>query len=97
MMICERLMPLTSASTVSSTAVGVRLRTTIVSAVAPARSQARAESYSQFVPGNTGMMTCGRAIFVAAVMPLPFVYGAYDTSPLTFFVCVGKIFSSGVV
>ena len=54
-------MPLTMASTVSSTACGVRLRTTSVCVSAPARSQARAESYSQFVPGNTGMNTRGFA------------------------------------
>ena len=30
-------------------------------------------------------------------MPLPFVYGTYVAVPLTFFVFVGKIFSSGVV
>ncbi len=28
---------------------------------APARSKAAAESYSQLLPGNTGMMTCGLA------------------------------------
>ena len=64
-------MPLTMAATVSSTACGVRLRTMSVSASAPARSQARAESYSQFVPGNTGMKTRGRASFFVPVMALP--------------------------
>ena len=43
-------------------AFGVRLRMTTVSASIPARRQARTESYSQFVPGNTGMTTFGRAI-----------------------------------
>ena len=40
----------------------VRLRMFTVSASIPARRQARTESYSQLVPGNTGMTTRGRAI-----------------------------------
>ena len=39
---------------------------TTVSASSPARTQARALSYSQLVPGKTGMTTRGLAIFVFA-------------------------------
>ena len=46
----------------SSRAEAVRLRTTTISGSSPARRQARAESYSQLVPGNTGMATLGRAV-----------------------------------
>ena len=52
----------TNAFVLSATAEGVRLLMTSVSATAPACSNARAESYSQFVPGNTGMITRGRAM-----------------------------------
>ena len=46
----------------SATASGVRLLITKVSASAPAARKARALSYSQLLPGNTGMITRGRAI-----------------------------------
>ena len=46
----------------SARAWGVRLRITTVSASIPARRQARTESYSQLVPGNTGITTRGLAI-----------------------------------
>ena len=39
----------------------VRLRTTTISGSMPARMQARAVSYSQLVPGNTGMTALGWA------------------------------------
>ena len=51
----------TSASQLSATAAGVRLFTTSTCGSAPARRKARAVSYSQLVPGNTGMTTLGRA------------------------------------
>ena len=38
---------------------GVRLQNTIIFVSAPFRLNARAMSYSQFVPGNTGMITRG--------------------------------------
>ena len=49
----------------------VRFRTTKISGSAPASRKARAESYSQFVPGKTGMSTFGFAVFTtgAAFMP----------------------------
>jgi len=40
---------------------GVWLRMSTISVSAPARSKARAESNSQFVPGNTGIRTFGLA------------------------------------
>ena len=56
-----------SSCVLSATASGVRLLTTKTSAFAPARSKARAVSYSQLVPGNTGMTTRGRATWTAGV------------------------------
>ena len=55
-------MALTSASQLSATSAGVRLRTTRISGSAPARAKALAVSYSQLVPGKTGMMTFGFAM-----------------------------------
>ena len=51
-----------SSAVLSATASGVRLLMTKTSASAPAARKARAESYSQLFPGNTGMITRGRAI-----------------------------------
>ena len=57
-----RRMAASSARTEESSASGVRLRTTTVSASSPARRTARALSYSQLVPGNTGISTRGFAV-----------------------------------
>ncbi len=46
----------------SSMSRGERLRSTTICASAPARSKARAVSYSQLVPGKTGTTTLGRAM-----------------------------------
>ena len=56
------LMARSSSNAESARSWGVRLRMTTVSASIPARRQARTLSYSQLVPGNTGMTTRGRAI-----------------------------------
>ena len=48
----------------SSTACGVRLRKTWISAWAPTSPNAFAESYSELVPGNAGMMTLGFLVLV---------------------------------
>ncbi len=61
MMIWLFLISSTSAFVDSATSVGVRLFTINVLTSAPARSKAAAESYSQLLPGNTGMTTCGLA------------------------------------
>ena len=45
---------------------GFRLRTTTISGSMPARRQALAVSYSQLVPGNTGMTARGWANFSVA-------------------------------
>ena len=45
----------------SAMAAGERLFTTKISALAPARSAARRVSYSQLVPGNTGIRSRGLA------------------------------------
>ena len=54
-------MALTSAAQLSVMSFGVRLRMTRISGSAPARANALAVSYSQLVPGKTGMMTLGFA------------------------------------
>ena len=59
-------MAFSNASTDSSMSCGVKLRTTKISASPPARSKARAVSYSQLVPGNTGISTWGFTIFADA-------------------------------
>ena len=45
-----------------------RFLITIVSAIAPASSNAFAVSYSQFVPGKTGIRTRGFAMWYAGTM-----------------------------
>ena len=64
-MIWLRSMALPKASTDSATAWADRLRITTTSGSAPALMNARAVSYSQFVPGNTGISTRGLATFEA--------------------------------
>ena len=74
---------------------GVWLRMTTISASAPARSKARAESNSQFVPGNTGMRTFGFAP-KDALRGLACWSWMYATaSPTPFGACIGKISFSG--
>ena len=51
----------------SSIASGVRLRTINVCGLAPARAKTRAVSYSQFVPGNTGIRTRGCGVLEVAI------------------------------
>lgn len=53
------------ALTDSVMAAAVRLRSTRISGSAPASANALALSYSQLVPGNTGMSTFGFAVFRA--------------------------------
>ena len=61
MTIWEASMAFTRASQLAVTSAGVRLRMTRISGSAPAARKALAVSYSQLVPGNTGMMTLGLA------------------------------------
>ena len=70
-------MALTSALQLSATSAGVRLRMTRISGSAPARAKALAVSYSQLVPGNTGMMTLGFAtpiLGAAGAVSLPLIF-----------------------
>ena len=57
--ICACPMRFFISSMESSKACGVSLRIIKVSVTAPAASKASAESYSQFVPGQTGIKTRG--------------------------------------
>ena len=67
MMICEFLIAFSIWFTDSSIAEAERFLITIVSVTAPAFSKALAVSYSQFVPGNTGIRTLGLAILTAGL------------------------------
>jgi len=63
--ICASLILRTISSIVSSISFGVKFFTTKISAIAPARSKARAVSTSQLVPGNAGINTLGFALLIA--------------------------------
>jgi hypothetical protein len=73
---------------------GVRFRTTIISGSAPAFSKARAESYSQLVPGNTGMSTRGRAVFTAGTGRDPASYENAGTGSSGIWILQGNTGSS---
>ena len=74
MMIWESWIPFTIAWIVSSIACAVRLRMIKILLSAPARSKARAVSYSQFCPGKTGINTFGLAMFTGAVKGSSLLY-----------------------
>ena len=57
--ICEFLIAFSTCSTDDSISPADKFLITMVSAIAPAFSKALAVSYSQFVPGNTGIRTLG--------------------------------------
>lgn len=59
MMIWASLMAFSNSSTESLISSALRFLNTLVTTLAPARSKALALSYSQLVPGNTGMNTVG--------------------------------------
>ena len=61
-MICDSLIAFSNTSTESRIPCASRFLNTFVITFAPARSNALAESYSQFVPGNAGINTFGCAI-----------------------------------
>ena len=63
-------------SIVSSMSAEDRFFTIKISGSAPANSNARAVSTSQFVPGNTGMKTLGFAALIAGVLVFRSVYNA---------------------
>ena len=78
MTIWEASMALTRASQLAVTSAGVRLRMTSTSGSAPAARKARAVSYSQLVPGKTGMMTLGFAtptLGAAGAFTAPEIFG----------------------
>ena len=62
---------LANSSADSATAAGVRLLMTKISASMPARLAAFAVSYSQLVPGNTGMSILGEANFLPLFAAAP--------------------------
>ena len=64
----------------SATRPSERLLKTKVSAAAPAASNARAVSYSQFVPGKTGMKTLGLATFERAMLGARFSKDGFTIS-----------------
>ncbi len=62
------------AATESATSPPVRFFTTRMLARMPARSRARAVSYSQLVPGNTGMRAAGLATPTLGAARLPVIW-----------------------
>ena len=56
---------------------------TTVSASIPSLRQALAESYSQFVPGNTGITTRGRAMPFPRTAGVPFSQATGATAPVS--------------
>ena len=70
MMICALRIAFSMRSIVVSMSAEHRLRTTRTSVSAPAFSNARTVSYSQFVPGNTGIKTRGFAALIAGACVL---------------------------
>jgi len=61
MIICDLSIAFTNSSTESRISSAVRFLNTLTIVSAPALSNALALSYSQFVPGNTGINTVGLA------------------------------------
>ena len=93
MILLLRISP-ASLSTDSCTSSAERFLKIIVSTRAPAFSNATALSYSQFVPGNTGIITLGLAIFKeAAILPSALYFTSMGI-PALFIVFVGKTSSS---
>ena len=72
--ICALLSSFANAATLSAISFADRLRMTIIFGSAPARVRARAVSYSQFVPGNTGISTFGRATPIFGATRLSALY-----------------------
>ena len=96
--ICDWSMSFFISAIENATSESFILRKTKVFATAPARSKARAVSYSQFVPGKTGMNTCGFAHFDGATAM--FLLAKPGLGKLPSCDCaasVGKIFSSGLL
>ena len=69
--ICACEIALSKILTESLISSGVRFLNTFVITFAPAFSKALAESYSQFVPGNTGINTVGFATLFLHTYMLP--------------------------
>ena len=69
MRICEREMASARALSDSPSPAASRLRSTRISGSAPARRNARAVSYSQLLPGKTGMITRGLATRALGLRP----------------------------
>ena len=63
--ICDSAIRFATCSTESLMSCFVILRTTMISGSSPASAQAFAESYSQLLPGKTGIRTCGFSTWMA--------------------------------
>ena len=75
-------------------ASAVRLRMTKISASAPASVMALAESYSQLVPGKTGIRTLGRATLTAGALQLSALKETFSMGVLTSGMLQGNTSSS---
>ena len=74
---CACPIAFSNSSTDSRISSAVILRNTLVMTLAPARSNALALSYSQFVPGNTGINTVGFATLDVYKRQLPVWRASY--------------------
>ena len=81
--ICAVLTAAAKRSTLSATSALVRLRTMNCSASAPASESARCVSYSQFVPGKTGMSAFGRTCLTAGATRVFVSWEKLSTVPLS--------------
>ena len=80
--ICDSFIFFAKYSTDSETFDADKLFITIISVCAPARSNAFAESYSQLVPGNTGISTLGFSHFIIAGAAF---LSSYENAGISFF------------
>ena len=94
MMICAFSISFANNSIESCISCGFKFLNTTVLTLAPASSNAFAESYSQFVPGNTGMNTWGLVIGNFLVIVGVFWLKIFLASPFCS-TLVGNTFSNG--
>ena len=96
-MIWDCSIAFTNSSTDSRISFAFMFLNTFTIVLAPARSNASALSYSQLVPGNTGMNTVGFATLFLHTQMLSALYNPVLTSSLFSVARVGKTFSNVAV
>ena len=94
MIICAFLISSANSCAESRISSAERFLNTLVTTSAPARSNALVLSYSQLVPGNTGMNTVGLATLCLHTYTLSVLYTGVSSSLPPFTATVGNTFSS---